>query len=200
MNATGFPWVAALREAGKTVKFFLYDGVNHAFNNDTSAERYNKAAADLAWKRTLAFFRSIWPSCRLRRAMEFRTERLAVAAGAGGRPWTRMHAILSHPQAMAYWSVAAARNIEQTRDWLSSMIAIDCDGRRGLHRRVRWPGSLARPGLWRFPEIGFILHPDFWGQRLCSGRLWFWLSDRAFDVHGLAKDRRRRGSTQRLAR
>jgi carboxymethylenebutenolidase len=57
VNATSFPWITALREAGKTVKFFLYDGVNHAFNNDTSAERYNREAADLAWKRTLAFFR-----------------------------------------------------------------------------------------------------------------------------------------------
>jgi carboxymethylenebutenolidase len=57
VNATSFPWVNALRAAGKTVRFFLYDGVNHAFNNDTSAERYNKAAAELAWKRTLAFFR-----------------------------------------------------------------------------------------------------------------------------------------------
>ena len=57
VNSTSFPWVNALRAAGKTVKFFLYDGVNHAFNNDTSAERYNKAAADLAWKRTLAFFK-----------------------------------------------------------------------------------------------------------------------------------------------
>jgi carboxymethylenebutenolidase len=57
VNRTGFPWVEALRAAGKTVKFYLYDGVNHAFNNDTSAERYNKAAADLAWRRTLAFFR-----------------------------------------------------------------------------------------------------------------------------------------------
>jgi carboxymethylenebutenolidase len=57
VNSTSFPWIAALRNAGKTVKFFLYDGVNHAFNNDTSAERYNKPAADLAWKRTLAFFR-----------------------------------------------------------------------------------------------------------------------------------------------
>ena len=56
VNATSFPWVSALRAAGKTVRFFLYDGVNHAFNNDTSAERYNKVAADLAWKRTLAFF------------------------------------------------------------------------------------------------------------------------------------------------
>ena len=56
VNSTGFPWVTALRQAKKTVKFFLYDDVNHAFHNDTSAERYNKAAADLAWKRTLAFF------------------------------------------------------------------------------------------------------------------------------------------------
>ncbi len=57
VNATSFPWVEALRAAGKTVRFYLYDGVNHAFNNDTSAERYDKPAADLAWKRTLAFFR-----------------------------------------------------------------------------------------------------------------------------------------------
>lgn len=57
VNATSFPWVEALRKAGKRVKFFLYDGVNHAFNNDTSAERYNKPAADLAWERTLSFFK-----------------------------------------------------------------------------------------------------------------------------------------------
>ena len=57
VNATGFPWVTALREAGKSVKFYPYEGVNHAFHNDTSAERYDKAAAELAWKRTLAFFR-----------------------------------------------------------------------------------------------------------------------------------------------
>ena len=57
VNNSGFPWVTALRAAGKPVTFQLYDGVNHAFNNDTSAERYDKAAAELAWKRTLAFFR-----------------------------------------------------------------------------------------------------------------------------------------------
>jgi carboxymethylenebutenolidase len=54
---TSFPWVTALREAGKRVTFQVYDGANHAFNNDTSAERYNKAAADLAWQRTLRFFK-----------------------------------------------------------------------------------------------------------------------------------------------
>ena len=54
---TLWPWVAGLRTAGKKVTYFNYEEVNHAFNNDTSAERYNKAAADLAWKRTLRFFR-----------------------------------------------------------------------------------------------------------------------------------------------
>jgi carboxymethylenebutenolidase len=57
VNATSFPWVEALRANHKHVTFQLYDGVNHAFNNDTSAERYNKDAAELAWKRTIAFFK-----------------------------------------------------------------------------------------------------------------------------------------------
>ena len=57
VNRTAWPWITALRAAGKSVTYFLYEGVNHAFNNDTSAERYNKAAADLAWKRTLRAFR-----------------------------------------------------------------------------------------------------------------------------------------------
>jgi len=54
---TAWPFIAALRAAGKKVTYFNYEGVNHAFNNDTSADRYNKAAADLAWERTLRFFR-----------------------------------------------------------------------------------------------------------------------------------------------
>lgn len=57
VNATGFPWRDALQAAGKTVEAFVYPGVNHAFHNDTSAERYDAAAAKLAWERTLAFFR-----------------------------------------------------------------------------------------------------------------------------------------------
>lgn len=57
VNRTGFPWVKALRAAGKRVTYHGYDAVNHAFHNDTSAERYDRAAAELAWKRTLRFFR-----------------------------------------------------------------------------------------------------------------------------------------------
>ncbi|MER8863472.1 dienelactone hydrolase family protein [Mesorhizobium sp. M0751] len=36
---------------------FVYEGANHAFNNDTSAARYDKKAADLAWGRTIAFLK-----------------------------------------------------------------------------------------------------------------------------------------------
>jgi carboxymethylenebutenolidase len=56
VNKTGLPWRDALQAAGKTVEAHVYVGVNHAFHNDTSAERYDKAAATLAWQRTLDFF------------------------------------------------------------------------------------------------------------------------------------------------
>ncbi len=56
VNKTGFPWRDALAAAGKTVDAHVYPGVNHAFHNDTSAERYDASAAKLAWQRTLDFF------------------------------------------------------------------------------------------------------------------------------------------------
>lgn len=54
----GIPdYEAALKAAGKDYQIFMYDGVNHAFNNDTSEARYDKKAADLAWSRTIAFLK-----------------------------------------------------------------------------------------------------------------------------------------------
>jgi carboxymethylenebutenolidase len=47
----------ALDKAGIRYELFSYEGTQHAFNNDTSAARYNKAAADLAWSRTVALFK-----------------------------------------------------------------------------------------------------------------------------------------------
>jgi carboxymethylenebutenolidase len=53
----GFPaFEDALKANGKRFEIHVYPNVNHAFNNDTGG-RYNKEAADLAWSRTLAFFR-----------------------------------------------------------------------------------------------------------------------------------------------
>ena len=56
VNSTALPWVAALRNAGRQVRAINYHGVDHAFHNDTSAARYDAAAAQQAWAATLAFF------------------------------------------------------------------------------------------------------------------------------------------------
>ncbi len=48
---------AALEAAGKDFTIHVYDGAQHAFNNDTSEARYDADAAQLAWERTVAFFR-----------------------------------------------------------------------------------------------------------------------------------------------
>ncbi len=53
----GWPaYEAALKNAGKTYEAFIYPGVNHGFHNDTTP-RYDEAAANLAWDRTMAWFR-----------------------------------------------------------------------------------------------------------------------------------------------
>lgn len=56
VNAGMEAYEAALKTAGVEYEQYIYDGVNHAFHNDTSAARYNADAAQLAWSRTLAFF------------------------------------------------------------------------------------------------------------------------------------------------
>ena len=48
---------AALKANGKAYELYMYEGANHAFNNDTNAARYNKDAAELAWSRTVAFLK-----------------------------------------------------------------------------------------------------------------------------------------------
>jgi carboxymethylenebutenolidase len=54
----GIPdYEAALKANSKAYEKFVYEGVNHAFNNDTNAARYNKEAAALAWGRTVAFLK-----------------------------------------------------------------------------------------------------------------------------------------------
>lgn len=47
----------ALDDAGVKYELFMYEGVNHAFHNDTSADRYAPEAAKLAWQRTIDFFK-----------------------------------------------------------------------------------------------------------------------------------------------
>lgn len=56
INAGILAYEEALKAAGKTFTVYVYPNVNHAFNNDTTS-RYDKAAADLAWSRTIAFLK-----------------------------------------------------------------------------------------------------------------------------------------------
>jgi carboxymethylenebutenolidase len=52
----GWPaYEAALKANGKKYQAYIYDNVNHGFHNNTTP-RYDKAAADLAWRRTIDFF------------------------------------------------------------------------------------------------------------------------------------------------
>ena len=94
-----------------------------------------------------------------------------------------MHEVLSDPQAMAYWSSPPHDHIAQTQDWLASMIAIQPS--EGEDFIIELDGRLiGKAGLWRFPEIGFILRSDHWRQGYASEALSLVL-DRAFEVHGL---------------
>lgn len=54
----GIPaYETALKAANKKYEIFVYEGANHAFNNDTAPTRYNAEVAKLAWERTLKLFK-----------------------------------------------------------------------------------------------------------------------------------------------
>ena len=56
INAGMAGYTAAMDQAGISYTTHVYEGANHAFNNDTNAGRYDAAASNLAWERTIAFF------------------------------------------------------------------------------------------------------------------------------------------------
>lgn len=58
INAGIKAFEAALKKESKDYKIYIYEGAGHAFNNDTNESRYHKEAAQLAWKRTIAFFKA----------------------------------------------------------------------------------------------------------------------------------------------
>lgn len=91
-----------------------------------------------------------------------RTARLTLRR-AEARDLEDFHAVFSRPEAMRYWSRPPYETVEETRAFLANMITapeseaddfvIERDGR-----------VIGKAGAWNLPEIGFILHPDHWGQ------------------------------------
>lgn len=57
INAGWPEYEAALKASGVRYEAYIYPGVNHGFHNDTTP-RYDAAAAELAWERTVAFFKA----------------------------------------------------------------------------------------------------------------------------------------------
>lgn len=78
-----------------------------------------------------------------------------------------LHAVLSHPAAMRYWSTPPHASLDQTRAWLADMIASD-----GEDFVVERDGRvIGKAGCYALPSIGYILHPESWGQGLAAEAL-----------------------------
>jgi len=97
--------------------------------------------------------------------VEIRTPRLILRSA---RPddLEGLHAVLSDPRATRWWSTPPHETLEQTREWLDAMIAngpdhpdfvVERDGR-----------VIGKAGFYLLPDVGYILHPDCWGQGLAS--------------------------------
>lgn len=90
------------------------------------------------------------------------TERL-ILRRARAEDLEAIHAILSDPRAMRYWSTPPHDSLQQSREWLTSMIeapAAESDDFIVTRAGV----VIGKAGCWRLPEIGFIFHPDHWGN------------------------------------
>ena len=113
---------------------------------------------------------------------EIRTERLLLRP-AREADLESFHAILGDPRAMRFWSTPPHSDIAQTREWLAAMIAIEPG--EGEDFVVEHEGRvIGKAGLFKFPEIGFVFHPDMWGRGFAAEALRA-VVDRAFAVHGL---------------
>ena len=91
-----------------------------------------------------------------------RTERLLLRK-AREEDLSAIHAILSDSRAMRFWSTPPHATLEQSRQWLAGMMAIELA--EGEDFVVEHQGVvIGKAGFYRFPEVGFIFHPDHWGK------------------------------------
>lgn len=97
--------------------------------------------------------------------MEIVTPRLKLRS-ARADDLEAMHAVLSDPSATRWWSTPPHETLEQTRLWLDSMIANGPDNPDFVIERDGV--VIGKAGFWKLPEVGYILHPDHWGQGIAA--------------------------------
>ena len=72
--------------------------------------------------------------------------------------------------AMRYWSTPPHRSLDETREWLESMIG-DAPEERDDYVVEHDGRVIGKAGCWRVPQIGYILRPDHWGRGLAREAL-----------------------------
>jgi len=78
-----------------------------------------------------------------------------------------LHVVLSDPRATRCWSTPPHGSLEETQLWLDGMIAGNAAGSDDFV--IERDGVvIGKAGFWRLPDVGYILHPDHWGQGLAS--------------------------------
>ena len=105
-----------------------------------------------------------------------RTERL-VLRRARMDDIAAFHEIFRDPEAMRYWSSLPHERIDQTRDWVGSMV--DLDPAKSDDFVITLEGAaIGKMGAYRLPDFGFILARDHWGKGLASEALSAFLAHR----------------------
>lgn len=93
---------------------------------------------------------------------EIRTQRLLLRR-ARMDDAAAMHAIMSDPVAMRYWSTPPHADLAETERWVASMVEDDPAMRDDF--MVTLNGQLiGKMGAWRLPEFGFLFDPAHWGK------------------------------------
>lgn len=93
-----------------------------------------------------------------------RTERLVLRRARPG-DLDAFHDILSDPRAMRYWSRPEHESLDDSRRFVEFLCG--CPGNGGDDFVLDLDGrAIGKAGSWRPPEVGFLLHPDFWGRGL----------------------------------
>ena len=100
---------------------------------------------------------------------ELHTQRLVLRrARPGDLP--AIHAIMSNPTAMRFWSTPPHADLATSERWLRSMIQADPENSDDFIVTLD-SAPIGKLGAWKLPEIGFLIDPAQWGRGLAGEAL-----------------------------